>query len=100
MLFTMGFMSDTARLPDASDTAMAVMALHSALRRRGIAVTDGDLPGSVRAEHAGRRVDVRYSDRHWWRTMPGDPRVTVPIAPEGSEHTLARDLVAELLGRL
>ncbi|WP_306368627.1 hypothetical protein [Nocardiopsis sp. CC223A] len=93
-------MSDTARLPDASDTAMAVMALHSALRRRGIAVTDGDLPGSVRAEHAGRRVDVRYSDRHWWRTMPGDPRVTVPIAPEGSEHTLARDLVAELLGRL
>jgi hypothetical protein len=96
----MVFMSDTARPSVASDGETAVMALHSALRRRGIAATDGDLPDSVRAEYAGRRVDVHYSDHHWWRTMPGESRITIPIAPSGSEHTLARDLVAELLGRL
>ena len=78
----------------------AVLALHSALRRRGIAAGDGDLPGSVRAEYAGRRVTVRHVDRQWWRPMPGEPHVTVPVARSGDEDTLARDLVAELLGRL
>lgn len=76
------------------------MALHSALRRRGIAAMDGGTPGSVRADYAGRRVTVHHKDGHWWRPMPGEPHVTIPIARTGDEYTLARDLVAELLGRL
>ncbi|WP_306367797.1 hypothetical protein [Nocardiopsis sp. CC223A] len=78
----------------------AVLALHSALRRRGIAARDGDLPGSVHAEYAGRRVTVRHTDHRWWRPMPGEPHTTVPVARSGDEDTLARDLVTELLGRL
>ncbi|MDT0330104.1 hypothetical protein [Nocardiopsis lambiniae] len=77
-----------------------MLALHSALRRRGIAAMEGDLPGSVCVEYAGRRVMVRYVDRRWWRPMPGEPDVTVPVARSGDEDVLARDLVAELLGRL
>ncbi|CAL9509053.1 hypothetical protein SUDANB121_03612 [Nocardiopsis dassonvillei] len=61
---------------------------------------DGDLPGSVRAEHAGRGLTVRLADGHWWRTIPGEPHSTVPVAPRGSEDLLARHLVTELLGRL
>lgn len=78
----------------------AVLALHSALRRRGIAAMDGDLPGSVRVEYAGRRVSVRYADSRWWRPGSGSPDTAVPVARSGDEARLARDLVAELLGRL
>ncbi|WP_306368067.1 hypothetical protein [Nocardiopsis sp. CC223A] len=83
-----------------TDTETAVLALHSALRRRGVAAADGDLPGSVRAEHAGRRITIRLVDRQWWRPMPGRPDVTVPLARQGAEDLLARQLVCELLGRL
>ncbi|WP_306366654.1 hypothetical protein [Nocardiopsis sp. CC223A] len=93
-------MNDTAHTPVTADTETAVLALRSALRRRGVAATDGDLPGSVRAEHAGHRVTVRHTDDRWWRPMPGEPHITVPVARSGGEDALARDLVAELLGRL
>ncbi|WP_306369002.1 hypothetical protein [Nocardiopsis sp. CC223A] len=82
------------------ETETAVLALHSALRRRGVAVVDGDLPGSVRAEHAGRRITVRLVDGQWWRPMPGEPHAAVPLARQGGEDLLARQLVCELLGRL
>ncbi|MDE3724614.1 hypothetical protein PWG71_24770 [Nocardiopsis sp. N85] len=81
-------------------TEDAVLALRSALRRRGIAAMDGDLSGSVRAEHAGIRVTVRYADHRWWRPMSGAAEVTVPVAREGDEDALARRLTDELLGRL
>ncbi|MDE3720499.1 hypothetical protein PWG71_03800 [Nocardiopsis sp. N85] len=93
-------MNDAPRTPFAPEAEAAVLALHSALRRRGIAARDGDLPGSVRAEYAGRHVTVRYVDHRWWRPMWGEPHVTVPVAHEGGEDHLARDLVSELLGRL
>ncbi|WP_306369860.1 hypothetical protein [Nocardiopsis sp. CC223A] len=86
--------------PQWHDGEEAVSALRSALRRRGAAATDGDLPGSVRAEHAGRRITVRLMHRQWWRTVPGRPDVTVPVARQGAEDLLARQLVCELLGRL
>ncbi|MDT0328141.1 hypothetical protein [Nocardiopsis lambiniae] len=82
------------------NTETAVLALHSALRRRGVAAVAGDLPDSVRAEHAGRQITVRLVDGQWWRPMPGEPSVTVPVARQGSEDLLARHLVSELLGRL
>lgn len=77
-----------------------MLALRSALRRRGVAAEDGDLPDSVRAEHGGRQLTVRLTDGHWWRSMTGDPLLTIPVAPVGSEDLLARHLVSELLGRL
>lgn len=90
---------DDIRTPTTSETETAVLALCSALRRRGVAAAPGDLPGSVRAEHAGRRVTVRLLDRRWWRPMPDGPRTTVAVARSGDEDSLARDLVSELLGR-
>ena len=94
-----GDMNDTAHTP-AADDGTAALALRSALRRRGIAAADGDPPGSVRAEHAGRRLTVRHADGRWWRPMPGRPHVLFPGAPSGGEEALARDLAAELLRRL
>ncbi|MFL1378063.1 MULTISPECIES: hypothetical protein [unclassified Nocardiopsis] len=84
----------------AADAETAVLALHSALRRRGVAAADGDLPFSVRAEHAGRRLTVHLLDHQWRRPMPGRPGTTVPLARQGAEDHLARQLVSELLGRL
>ena len=92
-------MKDTTHNPE-TDDHFAVLALHSALRRRGIAATDGDLPASVQAEHSGHRIIVHHADGRWWRPMHDAPHVTVPVARSGDEHALARDLVAELLGRL
>jgi hypothetical protein len=73
----------TGHLDSDTETETAVLALHSAFRHRGIAAADGDLPLSVRAEHAGRQITVRLVDGHWWRPMPGEPHVTVPVAPAG-----------------
>ncbi|MGQ4268554.1 hypothetical protein [Nocardiopsis changdeensis] len=83
-----------------SDNEVAVLALRSALRRRGIASTDGDLPLSVRADYDGRRVTVRLTEQQWWRPMPGEPGITIPLARQGAEDDLAHRLVRELLGRL
>ncbi|CAL9374693.1 hypothetical protein SUDANB121_00942 [Nocardiopsis dassonvillei] len=90
---------DDTRTPTAPETETAVLALCSALRRRGVAAARGDLPGSVRAEYAGRRVTVRLLDRRWWRPMPGGPHTTVAVARSGDEDSLGRDLAAELLER-
>lgn len=60
---------------------------------------DGD-PLSVRVEHAGRRFIVRLADHRWWRSTPGEPRAAIPVARQGSEDLLARQLVTALLGKL
>ncbi|QUX25694.1 hypothetical protein K1J57_11710 [Nocardiopsis sp. MT53] len=65
-----------------------------------MASTDGGLPLSVRADYDGRRVTVRLTDQQWWRPMPGEPGITIPLARQGAEEDLAHQLARELLGRL
>ncbi|MFL1378405.1 MULTISPECIES: hypothetical protein [unclassified Nocardiopsis] len=96
-------MEPVARQTPASrghESETAVLALRSALRRRGVAAMDGDLPDSVRAEHEGRHITVRLVDRQWRRQMPGQPGTTVTLTRQGAEDHLSRQLVSELLGRL
>jgi hypothetical protein len=77
----------------------SVLALHSALRRRGLAPTDGDQTGEVRVEHRGRRIDVCFQDGEWRRPIPGTERLAV-VSREGAEEFLGRWIANELLGQL
>lgn len=86
----------TAPAGGAVDTA--VLTLHSAIRRRGVAAMDGDQSGEVRAEHGGRCIVVRLFEGRWISAIDGDGR-TAPIGREGEEESLARWLTGELLGR-
>lgn len=82
-----------------TETADPLAALHSAIRRRGVAAMDGDHAGEVRAEHGGRCIVVRLSEGRWVSAIDGDG-CTVPIGREGQEESLARWLTGELLGRI
>ncbi|WP_431871932.1 hypothetical protein [Nocardiopsis eucommiae] len=75
----------------------AVLALHSAIRRRGVAAMDGDQAGEVRAIHNARMYVVRFDGTDWLMPIPGTDRHTV-IAHGGEEGFLARWLANELLG--
>ncbi|GAA1459299.1 hypothetical protein GCM10009603_16430 [Nocardiopsis exhalans] len=87
----------TAFATDTTDRA--VLALHSAIRRRGVAAMDGEQTGEVRAEHGGRCIVVRLSEGLWVSVVDGGGR-TAPIGREGGEEPLARWLTGELLGRI
>lgn len=80
-------------------TGRAVLALHSAIRRRGVAAVDGDRPDEVRAEHGARCIVVRLSEGRWLSAVDGGGRAA-PIGREGEEESLARWLTGELLGRI
>lgn len=77
----------------------AVLALHSAIRRRGVAAMDGDQEGEVRATHAARMYVVRFDGTDWLMPVPGTDRLTL-IAHGGEEEFLGRWMANELLGRL
>ncbi|WP_152514395.1 hypothetical protein [Nocardiopsis valliformis] len=82
-----------------NSVALPLAALHSAIRRRGVAAMDGGQPGEVRAEHAGRCIVVRLSGGKWVSPVDGGGR-TAPIGREGEEDSLARWIAGELLGRV
>jgi hypothetical protein len=77
----------------------AVLTLHSAIRRRGVAAMDGEQPGEVRAEYGGRCIVVRLFEGRWISAVDGGG-CTAPIGREGEEESLARWLAGELLGRI
>lgn len=89
----------TQALSQIAPITLPIAALHSALRRRGVAAVDGDQPGEVRAEHAGRCIVVRLSGGKWVSPVDGGGR-TAPIGREGEEESLARWIAGELLGRV
>lgn len=79
--------------------AVSVLALHSALRRRGVAAMDGDQANEVVSEHAGRQIAVRYDGEVWVRDVAGTDR-NVAVSRSGDEDALARWIANELLGQL
>lgn len=91
----------TQRTRPPSDThEIAVQALRSALRRRGLGPREGELPGSVVTEYRARRILVRLVGDHWIRPVTGSPDSPVPVARRGVEEALARQICRELLGHL
>lgn len=84
-----------------SDTFdLALCALLSALRRRGLAPWEDPTDGSVTVEFSYRRATVHLTDDGWVQHLPHRPGSTVLLARLGCEEALARRLARELLDRL
>lgn len=79
----------------AAEEAVKIMA--SVLRNRGLTVTEGELPGSLRVSAGARSLVIRHIAKIWYRPLSGDESVLQPVGRVGAEDPLARHLANELV---
>ena len=82
--------------PVTDSEEIALCALLSALRRRGLAPWENPDDGSVTVEFGYRRVTVHLTDDGWVRHLPERPGSAVRLAAQGCEEALGRQLAREI----